>query len=65
MKYAMEHCTIEGIETYILTPESAKSLLNDAGELSRLHLNDVYIEALKYNVGISKITSISSCFQYL
>ena len=54
MKYAKAEVQIEGLKTYIFTPENAKLLLSDIELMDELNLHDVYVKTLHYNIDIAK-----------
>ena len=54
MKYAKEEVKIEGVKTYIFTPENAKLLLSDTNLMGKLNLPNVYVEAFQYNIDVAE-----------
>lgn len=54
MKYANVEVQIEGLKTYIFTPENARLLLSDTNLMGELNLSDVYVEAFQYNIEVAE-----------
>ena len=54
MKYAKEEVRIEGLKTYIFTPENAKLFLSDIDLIEEFNLSVVYIKGFQHNIDVAE-----------